>query len=292
MHDAIIVGGSYAGLSAALMLARARRRVLILDEGLRRNRAAAHAHGFLGQDGRDPAEVAAKGRAEVAAYPNAAFAATRAEGAERSRGGFAVTDGTGARHEGRRLILAVGVTDRLPEVPGLAERWGTRVFHCPYCHGYELGGGPIGVLASSDLSMHQALMLPDWGPVTFLLNGAFEPDEDERARLEARGVAVERERVARVTDAGVTLEDGREVALDGLFTVTRTEVASPLAESLGCAMVDEPLGRFIATDDQKATTVPGVYACGDAGRAAGSLTLAVGDGATAGVAAHQSLIFG
>src|SRR5215212_7100600 len=144
MHDAIVVGGSYAGIAAALQLVRARRKVLVIDGGARRNRFASSSHGFLGQDGRDPGEIAATAREQLLAYPTVTWiegAATRAHAAGTA---FAVTLGDGATHEARRLILASGVTDELPDIPGVAERWGRSIFHCPYCHGYELGGGRIG----------------------------------------------------------------------------------------------------------------------------------------------------
>lgn len=294
MFDAIVVGGSYAGLSAALQLARARRRVLVLDEGHRRNRFAARSHGFLGQDGRDPAEIAADARTQLLAYPNVTWLAERAHGAERRDDGFAVAGSAGVLHEARTMVLATGIKDGLPGIPGLAERWGRGVFHCPYCHGYELDQGKIGVLAVSEMSMHHALMLPDWGTTTFFVNGAFEPSSEQLAQLAARGVSVERERIRALEGApvDVVLADARRIALDGLFTATATEVSSPIAEQLGCEFADGPTGRYIRTDDMKATSVPGVFACGDAARAAGNVALAVGDGAMAGAAAHRKLMFG
>lgn len=294
MFDAIIVGGSYAGQSAALQLARARRNILVIDEGKRRNRFAAHSHGFLGQDGEDPAEIAAKAREQLLAYPNVTWLADRAESAEQLESGFAVTGTGGARHETRTVVLATGIKDGLPYVPGLAERWGRAVFHCPYCHGYELNAGRIGVLAVSEISMHHALMLPDWGTTTFFLNGAFEPTPEQSAQLAARGVTVEHEKIRALEGdpVDVHLADGRIIPLDGIFTATATEITSPIATQLGCALADGPTGRFIKTDDMKATSIPGVFACGDAARAAGNVALAVGDGAMAGAAAHRKLMFG
>jgi len=290
--DVIVVGGSYAGMAAALQLARARRRVLVIDAGQRRNRFAAHAHGFLTQDGTDPAAIAATARRQLRAYPNLTWLEGKAARAEAFTDGFRLAMEDGACHEGRRLVLAPGVTDTLPDVAGLQERWGRAVFHCPYCHGYELDGGPIGVLAAGSLSLHQALLLPEWGPTTFFLNGTFEPDDEQLAQLDARGVAVERSKVLRVSgDADMELADGRVVRLAGLFVVSRTEPAGPLAAALGCEMEEGPLGNFLHTRPTKETNVPGVFACGDAARAAGSVSLAVGDGAMAGAATHQSLVF-
>ena len=198
----------------------------------------------------------------------------------------------GERFEGRRLVLATGVSDTLPDVPGLAERWGKAVFHCPYCHGYELNEGRIAVLGVSPLSIHHALMLPDWGSTTFLLNGAFEPDADQLAQMKARGVTLERGSVSRLVGerADVEMVDGRVLSFDGMFTLTRTGMASPLAEQLGCAFEEGLIGPFIQTNMMKQTSVPGVFACGDAARAMGSVAFAVGDGAMAGSGTHQSLM--
>jgi thioredoxin reductase len=289
--DVIVVGGSYAGLSAAMQLARARRRVLVVDAGRRRNRFAQHSHGFLTQDGSPAAAIAEQGRAQLQAYPTVAWANETAVAARFDGDMFHVTFPDGGAVTGRRLVLATGVADTLPPVDGLGARWGTSVFHCPYCHGYELDQGAIGVLATGPMSMHHALMLPDWGAVTFFLNGAFTPDDAQRAALASRGVTVEATAVARIDGvADVVLADGRRFAMAGLFVATRTSIASDLAGQLGCAMEEGPMGAFVQTDGQKATSVPGIFSCGDMARAAGNVAFAVADGAMAGVAAHRSLI--
>lgn len=293
MFDAIIVGGSYAGLSAALQLARARRRIAVIDAGERRNRFADSSHGFLTQDGSAPGDIAADARKQLMRYKTVEWIGASVGIARKASSGFSV-DADGERLDAKRLILAPGVRDELPNVPGLAERWGKSVFHCPYCHGYELDQGPIGVLAVSEMSMHQAMMLPDWGPTTFFLNGAFAPDDAQRAELVRRGVTVEAEPVARFSGdhADVELRDGRVVRLAGLFTASKTSPSSPLGEQLGCALEQGPAGPFIQTDAVKETTVPGVFACGDAARAMGSVAFAVADGAQAGFGAHRSLMIG
>jgi thioredoxin reductase len=291
--DVIVVGGSYAGMAAALQIARARRKVMVVDAGLRRNRFAEESHGFLGQDGRPPGQIAEEAKAQLLAYPNLLWTEGRARGAAQRDNGFEVETENGQALRARRLVLALGVTDTLPDVPGLKERWGKSVFHCPYCHGYELGNGSIGVLATGPVSMHQAVLIPEWGRTTLFTNGAFAPDEEQLAQLAARGVTVERTPVTAVTGhADLRLADGRVVALAGLFTATGTRPASPLAEELGCALEDGPLGPYVRTDAMKETTVSGVFACGDVARAAGSVSLAVGDGAMAGSAVHRSLILG
>jgi len=292
-YDVIIVGGSYAGMSAGLQLARARRKVLVIDADERRNRFASHSHGFLGQDGRAPGAIAAEARVQLELYPTVTWVEGRAVGARRIEAGFAVDLGNGRVETARRLVLAAGVSDTLPDIPGLRERWGISVFHCPYCHGYELNQGRIGVLAVSEQSMHHALMLPDWGTTTFFTNGVFVPDAEQMRQLAGRSTSVEaalvREIGGEVCD--VVLDDGRVVQLDGLFTMPRTSLQIPWVEQLGYELEAGPMGNFIRTDAMKQTTARGVFACGDIARAAGSVALSVGDGAMAGAATHRSLMF-
>lgn len=294
-HDAVIIGGSYAGLSAAIQLVRARRRVLIIDDGKPRNRFAARAHGVLAQDGRPGAEITAAARAQVAAYPTAAFRYVEAVDIGAVEGGFEITLADGTRTSGRRLLLAHGVTDRLPNLAGIQERWGRTVLHCPYCHGYEIGGGPIGVLGASAMSIHQALLIADWGQVTLFLNDVVQPDAEESRQLARRGVIVEPKPVTALEgDApsltGARLSDGRLVPLRALFLGVGVRQTGTLAETLGCALDETPMGRIIRVDDFKQTTVPGVYAAGDVARMASNITLASADGVMAGIGVHRSLI--
>lgn len=294
-HDVIIIGGSYAGMSAGMQLARARRTVLVIDAGQRRNRFAKTSHGFLGQDGRSPGVIAEQAREQLLAYPSVQWHKKTAIKATRGGEGFKVTTADGETFSALRLILATGVTDELPNIPGLAERWGQQVFHCPYCHGYELSGGAIGVLAASPLAIHHALMLPDWGPTTLFLNGVFEPDAEQLIKLQDRRVMLWREPVVSVGGEGsqveVTLASGRVFTFAGLFTQPRTHLANPLVAQLGCALESGPTGEFIKVDLMRETSVPGVFACGDTAIAAGNVAIAVGDGARTGSAAHQSLLF-
>lgn len=292
MRDVIIVGGSYAGLSAGIQLGRARRDVVVVDAGQRRNRAVAHAHGFLGQDGRDPAEIARIGRAELLAYPSVTWRDGTVVSATARGDDFAVALATGETLEARRLILATGVVDELPAISGLAERWGRHAFTCPYCHGYELERGAIGVIASGPLSIHHALLVSEWGRVTLFTRGLAVPDADQAAALARRGVTVEPGEVTAVTgDADVQLADGRTLAFAGLFVLSHTRPASPLASQLGCELETSHAGPFLKTDPMKETSVRGVFACGDTAVGAGSVAIAVGDGVRAGTAAHQSLVF-
>ncbi len=291
-----VIGGSYAGLSAALQLARARRDVTVVDAGLRRNRfvdeAGGASHGFLSRDGMTPAAIAAQARQQLLAYPTVRWLDGAAEDARQcNEEGFVCRVGETVV-QALRLILATGVRDELPTVPGLAERWGRSVFHCPYCHGYEMGTGPIGIIASSGAALHHALMLPDWGETTLFVNDAYSPTDEDMAAFARRGTRVERTRIVRIEgEADVVLADGRTLYMGGLFTQPRTHIASPVAAQLGCALTTGPTGEFIQVDGTQQTSVPNVFACGDAARASGNVALAVADGAMAGFAAHRSTMF-
>ena len=294
-YDAIIIGGSFAGLSAAMMLARARRSILVIDAGAPRNRFAAHSHGVLGHDGRPGGDILADARAQLAAYPTVTLLQGMAVAASGQDGDFVVSTADGATAQGRKLLLATGVADTLPDVPGVSERWGVSVLHCPYCHGYEIGGGPIGVLATTPTSAHQAALVADWGDVTFFVNGVLELDGEQREMLDRRGVRIETARVTGLEGPaplleGVRLEDGRRVDVRALFVATTLRMASPLAEALGCALEETPMGLMIRTDAQKLTTVPGVHAAGDAAYAPSNVTLAAADGVRAAMGLHRALI--
>jgi thioredoxin reductase len=274
MFDAIVVGGSYAGLAAALQLARARRRVLIIDSGQRRNRFVGAAHGFLGFDGVNPGEIQARGRADLAKYPTVEFRDA------------AVTEISGAQGAFR---------------PGLQERWGKSVFVCPYCDGYELNLGSVGVIATGPNSFHHALIASEWGgpgKTTLFLNEILEPDAEQLAALAARSIQIVRGAVTKVTGpttgehapATIHLAD-RAYDVAGIFAMPRTHIVGPFAAQLGCALEEGPLGPYYKTEMTKETTVPGVFACGDIALPMGSVSFAVADGARAGAGTHASLLF-
>jgi len=294
--EAVIIGGSFAGLSAALYIARARRRVVVVDAGRPRNRFAVASHGFFGQDGRDPQTMIATAAQQLQAYPSARLIRGTVSTARATNDGFAVQLDSGDRLQAERLVLAFGLSDALPDLPGLAQRWGRSVLHCPYCHGFELGGRPLGVLQSHPMSAHQAQLVADWGPTTLFLNGAPAPDADTHAALSRRGVTVEPAPIDALIGAepeleAIQLADGRRVPVAGLFVAPRSRLSSPLATQLGCVVDQGPAGPIIRTDANRETTVPGVHAAGDIARAPHSVSWAVADGVTAGVAVHRSLVF-
>lgn len=294
--DTIIVGGSFAGLSAALYLARARRSVLVLDTGAPRNRFAAASHGFFAQDGSDPRAMLETMRGQVAAYPTVQFRDLKALDAAHDEVGFQVTLENGETVAAAKLLLAFGVSDILPGLPGLAERWGKTVIHCPYCHGYEFSDARLGVLNLSPMSAHQATLILEWGPTTFFLNGGtMEPDS--ATALAQRGVIIEPEPVDCLVGEGtslsaIRLRNGLEQPIDALFIGPGNRFNSDIAERLGCAVEDGPFGSVVTVDEMKATSVAGVYAAGDITRMGHTVTFACADGVMAALAIHRSLVFG
>ncbi|MCC2976669.1 NAD(P)/FAD-dependent oxidoreductase [Sphingomonas sp. PL-96] len=295
-HDAIVIGGSFAGLSAAIHIARARRSVCVIDAGAPRNRFADASHGFFGQDGNAPHAMIAGALAQLQRYPTVRTLPGEAIGASAVAGGFEVNLADGETLTAAKLVLAFGISDVLPELPGLVERWGKSVLHCPYCHGFEYGGQRLGVLQTMPMSANQALLIADWGPTTLYLNGGDMPDADVQAKLARRGVTIEPARIVALRGedtalSSLTLADGREAPIDALYLAPRSRLNSPIAEQLGCALDDGPFGPVIRTDAAKLTTVPGVYAAGDAARAPHNASWAAADGVTAGVSLHQSLVF-
>lgn len=294
-YDAVIVGGSYAGLSAALMLARARRRILVADAGTPRNHAARHAHGVLAQDGRPGQEILAAARAQLAAYPSVSWLAQEITAASGSDGDFRLQAADGSTLHSRKLLLASGVSDALPDIPGLAECWGESVLHCPYCHGYEIGGGAIGVLNATPHAAMHAQLIADWGEVTLFTQGADVADTEQRAQLARRGIALETTPVLGAEYSarqlsGLHLADGRRIPLRALFVAVQTTPRGALPGLLGCEQEITPQGSILRTDAQKQTSVAGVYAAGDAALARSNITLAAADGVNAAVALHHVLI--
>ncbi|MCQ4164994.1 NAD(P)/FAD-dependent oxidoreductase [Tahibacter harae] len=294
-YDALIVGGSYAGLAAGLILARARRRILIADAGAPRNHVARHAHGVLAQDGRPGHEILAAARAQLAAYPGVSWLAQEVTAACGSDGDFRLHAADGTAWRSRKLLLASGVTDTLPDIPGLAECWGASVLHCPYCHGYEIGGGAIGVLNATPHAALHAQLIADWGEVTLFTQGADVIDAEQRAQLTRRRIALETVPVRRAEGqgrqlSGLHLADGRRVPLRALFVAVQTNPRGALPGLLGCALESTPQGSILQTDAQKQTSIAGVYAAGDAALARSNITLAAADGVNAAVALHHALI--
>ncbi|MFC7528271.1 FAD-dependent oxidoreductase [Actinoplanes sp. GCM10030250] len=299
-YDVVVIGGGAAGLSGALALGRSRRSVLVVDSGEPRNAPAAHMQNVLGHDGKAPAELLAAGRAEISGY-GAELVSGRAESAERDGDGFRVRLDDGREVRGRRLLVTTGLKDELPEVDGLAERWGRDVAHCPYCHGWELKDQRIGVVATGPLSALQAQMWRQISPhVLLLLNGLPRPGAEQAEQLAARGIPVVEEPIASLQVSGdrmtgVRLTTGEVVAVDAVVTGPRFVARSAVLESLGLKPVEmemhgHSMGSRIVSDEQGATEVPGVWVAGNVTNLAATVSVAAAGGQTAAAAINLDLI--
>ncbi|MEU6198707.1 NAD(P)/FAD-dependent oxidoreductase [Streptomyces sp. NPDC047061] len=300
-YEVVVGGGGAAGLSAALVLGRARRRTLVVDAGEPRNAPAAHMQGFLSRDGMPPAEFLAVGREEIARY-GVELVRDRAVDAARdgdAPDGFTVSLASGRTVRARHLVVATGLKDELPAVPGVAERFGRDVVHCPYCHGWEVRDQAFGVLATSPMSVHQALMVTQWSKdVTLFLHQVEEAelaDEDLR-RLAAAGVRVVPGEVAvlRVEDdrlTGVELVDGSVHAREALFVAPRPVPQNDLLVALGAELAETPFGAYPVIDERGLTTVPGLWAAGNTSGFAEQVVNAASRGYRAGAAINGELLF-
>lgn len=288
--DVVVVGGGAAGLSAALVLGRARRRTLLVDAGSQSNLAAAAVGGLLGHDGRPPAELYAQGRRELARYPavelrdGEVVAGTRREG-----GGFELELDGGGRETARRVLLASGMDYRPPDLPGIAARWGGSVFHCPFCHGWEVRERPLGLLDRGPEGARRALLLSAWSDdVTLLSDGPAGLEEEDARLLAAAGVAVDERPVAGLRGPGAELEavvfaGGEERACAGLQVPVTLHRRSELAGELGAVAAEpNPLtAESVAVDPMGTTAVPGLSAAGDLSGGMPSVANAIAAGAKA-----------
>ena len=287
--DCIVVGAGAAGLSAALVLGRARKRTLVVDAGGQSNGVAHGIGGLLGHDGRPPAELYAAGRAELGAYPTVELRSGEVVSGKRHDGGFVLELADGSREVARRVLLAVGMDYRFAPVPGLAERWGRSVFHCPFCHGWEVRDQPLGVLDRGARGAQRALLLRGWTEdVTLLTDGEAELDADDVERLRGAGVTIDERRVAEVRGPGSTLAavafaDGEERPLGGLLVAVTMHQRSGLASQLGAAACGPGPVAFdaVEVDPMFHTSVPGLSAAGDVSSQMPSVASAVAAGSAA-----------
>lgn len=274
--DCVIVGGGAAGLSAALVLGRARRRTLLVDAGRQSNLAAHGIGGLLGHDGRAPAELYAMGRRELTAYPSVEVRTGHVVSWEQVDGGFILELADGRRESVRRVVLATGMDYRHPVLPGLTELWGRSVFHCPFCHGWEVRDEPLAVLASGDLAVQKALLLRGWSDdVVLLTDGPSDLAAQDCARLAAAGIAIDERSVAELVAsdgelAEIVFADGGRLARRGLLVVAPLQHRSGLAEQLAAT--------------------PGVFAAGDVSAEMPSVAGAIAAGSQAAAAVVHSLV--
>ncbi|KRE30607.1 hypothetical protein ASG80_17040 [Agromyces sp. Soil535] len=291
--DVVIVGGGPAGLSAALSLGQARRRVIVVDAGKPRNMTAAHMHGVLGHDGRSPLRLLELGRKEAAGY-----------GVQLIHGAVttARTDGTAIEVETakgsirtRRLLVATGLDDELPNIPGLRQQWGRGVVVCPYCDGWEHRNEVIGIVATSPRSIEQAQLLRQWSDqIVYFANGLGEPPADEMEALVRRGIRFEPGSVfgLRIDDDRVTgVEvDGRVLPVGVVFTGPTPRPRDALLRSLGATTTDGPLGSWVEIDDDGRTSVPGVWAVGNVVNVRANVSVSLGLGSLVAGALNADLV--
>lgn len=294
-HDVAIVGGGAAGLSAAVTLARSLRDVLVIDAGEPRNAPADGAHNLLGREGVPPLELLEAGRHEARTY-GAQIRPGRATTARRIADGFELTLADGDTVTARRLLLATGLVDVLPDVPGVRELWGSHVLHCPYCHGYEVRGRRIGVLGTGPRAVHQTLLLRQLSAdVTLFLHEAPEPDDEAWEQLAALGIRVVTGQVGELARDGdclraVVLADGHAFPVDAVAVQPRLVARGDLYQQLGGTLTENPMGRHVPQDPAGATDLPGVWAAGNAGDLSAMVGAAAAQGVMAGAAINADLV--
>ncbi|MBC3541748.1 NAD(P)/FAD-dependent oxidoreductase [Rufibacter sediminis] len=291
--DVIIIGGSYAGLSAAMALGRSLRNVLVLDSGKPCNRQTPHSHNFLTQDGETPAAIAQKAQEQVLAYPTVTFLAEEALTATGQNQDFQVTTASGATFHASKLIFAAGIKDLMPNLEGFTSCWGISVLHCPYCHGYEVRNQEWGIMANGDMAFELVKLLQNWTPtLTVFTNGPSTLTPEQREVLQRKKVLLnEGEITALVHDQGyvqqIALKDGSSHTVKAIFARPAFEQHCPLPEELGCELTET---GHLKVDGFQKTTVPGIFAAGDATTMMRSVAVAVAAGLVAGAMVNKELI--
>jgi thioredoxin reductase len=297
LYDVVVAGGGVAGLSAALGLARARRSVLVVDAGHPRNAPAAHAHGYLARDGISPLELLSIGRLEVSGYGGEIVEGTVTSIKRLSQGGFHVETSDRSGWDARRVLVTTGLVDELPDIPGLRDRWGRDVVHCPYCFGWELADAPLGVLATGPQAAAQALMWRQWSSdLTLFLHTAPRPTDEQMEQLAARGVRVVEGEVAavEVTDdrlSGVRLRSGHVIPRRALVVGPRFEARHALLDDLDVTVAEHPLGigAQVQADPTGLTTASGIWVAGNVADVTAGVMQSASSGVTAAAAINADL---
>ncbi len=292
--DAIIIGGSYAGLSGAMALGRAIRKVLIIDSDNPCNKQTPYSHNFLTQDGSTPAEIRAKAIEQVLAYPTITFVKDKALSVQKDGDLFEILTGKGDKYTATKLLFATGVNDQIPDIDGFAACWGISIIHCPYCHGYEVKGQKTAIMANGDIAFHMTALISNWTKEIILLtNGKSTLSAEQNALLNKRGIQVIETKITAVKqDKGhlekVVFADGNSLVISVMYAKIPFSQHSDIPQQLGCELTEE---GYIKVDELQKTTVPGIYAAGDNTTMARAVAQAVWAGARAGISINNELIF-
>ena len=290
--EVIIIGGSYAGLSAAMALGRSRRRVLIIDSGISCNRQTPHSHNFLTRDGEKPAAIASIARQEVLKYDTVQFQEDLAEGVQKTAEGFMVRTASGKAFNAKKLVFATGISDMMPAIKGFADCWGISVVHCPYCHGYELKELKTGILANGARAVHLASLVSNLTKdVTIFTMGTAEFTESELNKFAKHNIQLVETVITSVQHENghlhhLGLADGSSLAFDALYAALPFTQHSAIPQSLGCEITAQ---GYIAIDDFQKTSLQDIYACGDNSSMMRSVAKAVYNGNLAGAMLNKEL---
>jgi thioredoxin reductase len=290
--DVAVIGAGAAGLSAALVLGRARRRTIVLDGGPPRNTPAPGAHGFLTRDGTPPLELQRIGVSQLRPYGTVEVRTGRAIDARRGGKSFSIELEDGSTLAARRILLATGVADELPPVPGLAELWGRGVLHCPFCHGWEVRDQPLALYGRGVAAVEFARLLLGWSrDIVLCSDGPVALAAEQASQLQRWGVAIRQEKVAAIAGAAgrmrISFENGSSIERTALFIQPPRKPGSDLPARLGCAL--DEVG-CVVVDEEGQTSVPGIYAAGDGAGATQQLVVAAAAGATAAMSIQKELI--
>ncbi|WP_286857907.1 MULTISPECIES: NAD(P)/FAD-dependent oxidoreductase [Sphingobacterium] len=291
--DAIIIGGSYAGLSAAMALGRSLRQVLIIDSGLPCNRQTPHSHNFITHDGEKPSVITQKAKEQVLSYPTVRFLQGLAINGKKNNDGFEISTADGEAFNAKKIIFATGIEDVMPDIQGFSACWGISVIHCPYCHGYEFSGKKTAIMANGERALHLASLVNNLSTdLTILTSGKANFEAEQAAKLEKHGIAVIEEEIVKIQHKNGWLEkvvfgDNSTRAFDALYAATPFKQHSAIPVELGCDLTEQ--GHIVVDNFQK-TSVKGVFACGDNASMMRSVSNAVAAGNLAGAMVNKELV--
>ena len=291
--DVIIVGGSYAGLAAAMSLGRSLRKVLVIDSGKPCNRQTPHSHNFLTQDGKTPSEISAIAKSQVLAYETVSFIDDKAVGGSKNENGFSVSTATGATYTAKKIVFATGIKDIMPNIKGFAECWGISVVHCPYCHGYEIRNKKTGIIANGERAYHLAPMVNNLTKdIRMLTNEPASFSSEQLSKLKDNNIDVVEKKIVEVEHENgyvnnIVFEDGSKEKYDALYAALPFVQHSDIPDALGCELNEE---GYIQVDGMYKTTIEGVFACGDNSIKMRSLANSVASGTMVGAVINMELV--